>query len=192
MLKFYYTVASAYDAPQDVPVNSVGGYKSSTPISNDLLDSVFDELSLRGMADGQPQYKAIVLVNEGTEAVTNLQLWFSTPEDQVTYCNFTVAATQMSTDAEGNPIMERSPNMYSKPYYAQFFPATEEEKASLGDLQPGGSIGIWLCRTPNKEIIKKDYDNVAEVDQEKSFRTNIYKPVEKEKEEIIFVNLSWD
>ena len=192
MLKFYYTVASAYDAQQDNPVNSVGGYKSSTPISNDLLDSVFDELSLKGMFDGQPQYKAIVIVNEGTEAITNLQLWFSTPENQVTYCNFTVAATQMSQDAEGNPIMERTENMYAKPYYSTFFPATEEDKVSLGDLQPGESLGLWLCRTPNKEVIKEDYDNVAEVDPERSFRAKIYKQVEKEKEELIFVNLSWD
>ena len=192
MLKFYYTVASAYNAVQDNSVNSVGGYKSSSPINNDLIDSVFDELSLRASASGQPQYKAIVIVNEGTEAIANLELWFSTPENQVTYCDFTVAAVQMSLDAEGNPYMERTSNMYTKPIYATFYPATADSKVGLGDLASGQSLGLWLCRTPNKDVITEDYNNVAEVDVAKSMRTNIYKRVEKETEESIFINMSWD
>lgn len=192
MLKLYYTVASAYNAPQDNSVNSIGGYKSSTPISNNLLDSLFDELSVKSMADAQSQYKAIVLANEGDVTVTNLLLWFSTPTDQVTYCSFTVGATKMSQDAEGNPIMERIQNMYAKPFYAELYPATEEDKVNLGDLAPGETIGIWLCRTPNKEVIQKDYDNVAEVDPNPYSRAVRYRPVKKEKEEIVDMNISWD
>lgn len=192
MLKLYYTVASAYDAPQDNPSNSTGGYKSSTSINNELIDSVFDELSLRGMANPSPQYKAIVVVNESDTTISNLQLYFETPIDQITYCGFTVAAVQMSVDAEGNPVMERSQNMYSKPFYAQFYQATKESPVSLGDLEAGQSLGIWLCRTPNKEIIETDYNNVAEIDPLRSARGSWYKRVEKSQEELVDVIFEWD
>lgn len=191
-MKLYYTVASAYDAPQENPVNSIGGYKSSTPLSNGLIDSIFDELSLRGMANNSPQYKAIVLVNDSESLVTNLQLYFKIPENQISYCDFTVAAVQMSLDSEGNPIMERTQNLYAKPFYAQFYPASEENPVSLGDLEAGQSLGIWLCRTPNKEIIETDYNNVAEIDPLRSARGSWYKRVEKSQEEIVDIIFSWD
>lgn len=191
-MKLYYTVASTYDAPQENPVNSIGGYKSSTPLSNGLIDSIFDELSLRGMANNNPQYKAIVLVNDSELLVTNLQLYFKIPENQISYCDFTVAAVQMSLDSEGNPIMERTQNLYAKPFYAQFYPASEENPVSLGDLEAGQSLGIWLCRTPNKEIIETDYNNVAEIDPLRSARGSWYKRVEKSQEEIVDIVFSWD
>lgn len=191
-MKLYYTVASAYDAPQENPVNSIGGYKSSTPLSNGLIDSIFDELSLRGMANNSSQYKAIVLVNDSESLVTNLQLYFKIPENQISYCDFTVAAVQMSLDSGGNPIMERTQNLYAKPFYAQFYPASEENPVSLGDLEAGQSLGIWLCRTPNKEIIETDYNNVAEIDPLRSTRGSWYKRVEKSQEEIVDIVFSWD
>lgn len=191
-MKLYYTVAAGYNVNQDNPVNSVGGYKSATPVSNDLLDSLFDELSLRTMNTTEAQYKAIVLVNESAEKATNIQLYFSAPEGQTTYCNFMIAAVQMSKDFEGNPVMEKIQNMYAKPFHAQFFNATIQEPVGLGDLEPGQMLGLWLSRTPNKEVILKDYDNVAEIDPLRSARGSWYKPVVKEKEERVDMNLTWE
>lgn len=191
-MKLYYTVASNYNAPQENPVNSIGGYKSSTPLSNDLIDSLFDELSLRGMANPVPQYKAIVLENDSDLPVTNLQLYFAVPEEQITYCQFTVGAVQMSIDSEGNPVMERTQNLYTKPFYAQFYPATKESPVVLGGLEAGQSLGIWLCRIPNKEIIETDYNNVAEIDPLRSARGSWYKRVEKSQEELVDVIFEWD
>lgn len=190
-MKLYYTVASAYDAPQPVPVNSIGGYKSSTPLSNGFLDSVFDEISLRMMGNPQSQYKAIVLVNELPVPATNIELWFSTPENQITYCDFTIAAVAMSLDKEGHPIMERSQNIFSKPFYADFHKATVEEKVGLGTMEPGSSLGLWLCRTPIKEVIVEDYNNVAEIDPLSTTFYPRYKRVEKEKEESVDMNITW-
>lgn len=37
MLRFYYTVSSGYNSPQTKVSDSLGGYKSSTPVPNDVL-----------------------------------------------------------------------------------------------------------------------------------------------------------
>ena len=66
MLKLYYTTTTGYNNPQDKIVNSIGGYKSATAIPNDVMENLFDGISLQMMAQPKPQYVAIVLVNEGT------------------------------------------------------------------------------------------------------------------------------
>lgn len=188
MIRLYYTVRSGYNASQMKISNSLGGYKSSTPVPNDVFNNIFDELSLNTIANNKSQYIALVLKNEGEEIVSNVNVWF-TPKGENVYCDYTIGATKMLTDNEGNPIMESVETIYSKPFQIQLYPATEENKATIGDIQPNEEIGLWICRTVDSDVVLKDYDNVAERD----FNTeNRYKPVIKDKEESIDFNIVWD
>lgn len=187
MLSLYYTVSSAYNAAQTKSVNSLGRYKSSTVVPNDTFDNVFGELSLSTLARAKNEYIALVLKNEGETPIQNVEMWFTTGLKP--YCNFLIGATAMSRDEEGNFIMESTPNIYSKPFQTQVYPATEEEKAAIGTMEPGQEIGLWICRQINSEIVEADYNCVAERDIKTE---NRYKRVEKEKEESVELNISWD
>lgn len=189
MINLYYTTTVGPNVEQQNPINSIGGYKSTTKVQNDTFDALFDEMSLLGMKNVVSKYKAIILVNEGTEVLKNVEFWFETISEEPTYCNFTIAFVSLSPDVEGALRMETTANSSTKPYYAEFHKATVEEKISIGDIEPNTQIGIWICRTPNKNVILEDYNNVSERDLETLSR---YKRIEKKTEESIGLQISWD
>lgn len=188
MLRFYYTVSSGYNSPQTKVSDSLGGYKSSTPVPNDVFGNLFDEISLNLASNPRSQYVALVLKNEGTETLKNVELWFSSVTDNP-YGTITVGAIGMGKDEEENPVTSRTSSINEKPYWIQFHEAKEEEPVSLGDMEAGKEICLWFCRSLDKEIIKSDYDLVAERDMNTQ---NRYKKVEKQTEEIFNINLLWE
>ena len=188
MLRFYYTVSSGYNSPQTKVSDSLGGYKSSTPVPNDMFSNLFDEISLNLASNPRSQYVALVLKNEGTETLKNVELWFSSVTDNP-YGTITVGAIGMGKDEEENPVTSCTSSINEKPYWIQFHEAKEEEPVSLGDMEAGKEICLWFCRSLDKEIIKSDYDLVAERDMNTQ---NRYKKVEKQTEEIFNINLLWE
>jgi hypothetical protein len=190
-MKLYYTTTAGYDAAQLIPTNSLGGYKSSTPIPNDSFGNLFDDLSLYGMKQAKTQYRALVLVNELPETANDVEFWFDSSRTKTLYCDFLIGAVIMNTDADGNPIMENIPTIYSKPFYTQLYPANVESKVSIGSLEPGKSIGLWFARILDSEVIKADYNDVAEKIPNAVYFSSRYKPKEKETEELIDLQISW-
>lgn len=187
-MKLYYTTTVGPNEAQPTPINSIGGYKSSTPVTNDVFGNLFSDLSLYGMKAGQAEYKAMILVNELSVPVNNLEFWFQSEED-VMYCDYQLAVVTLATDEEGNSVMEKSPNYLSKPFYATFYSATPEDKVSIETiLAPGEQLGLWVCRKIDKATVLEDYNKVAEPDPERQAR---YKRVAKAQEEAIEFNISW-
>ena len=152
-MRLYYTVSSGYNDPQSKLVNSLGGFKSSTPVPNDQDNNVFDELSLLSLVKGKTQYIGLILNNEGQS------------------------------------FFEMIPDIFSKPFYAEFHQATELDKATIGDMEIDQEIGLWLCRSIDKKTVIEDYNNVAEKD---TATENRYKPIEKATEESIAFQISWE
>lgn len=188
MLRFYYTTSAGYNNQQTKISDSLGGYKSSTPVPNDTFSNLFDEISLNLASNPREQYIALILKNEGTETFKNVELWFSSVTDNP-YGTITVGAIEMGKDEEENPVTSRTSSMNEKPYWIQFYEAKEEEPVSLGDMEAGDEICLWFCRSLDKKIIKNDYDLVAERDTNTQ---NRYKKVEKETDEIFNINLAWE
>lgn len=186
-MRLYYTVSSGYNDPQSKLVNSLGGFKSSTPVPNDQDNNVFDELSLLSLVKGKTQYIGLILKNELGVEVKNVQLWFETPEGS--YGSFQLAAVQTDKNNEGQPFFETIPDIFSKPFYAEFHQATELDKATIGDMEIDQEIGLWLCRSIDKKTVIEDYNNVAEKD---TATENRYKPIEKATEESIAFQISWE
>lgn len=185
MLKLYYTVSSGYLDIQGNYINSLGGFPSSTEVPNDVFDNLFDEISLSEIKDVKTQYRAIIIKNESEEIIENIELWFEKKDSNI--CSYQIGATLLSNDEQ--PFMEHIPSVYSKPLYTQLYDATVDSKVSIGNLNPGQMIGLWLSRTVNKEKALEEYNNVAEEDP---LHRSRYKPIEKEKQETVDLKIMWD
>lgn len=185
MLKLYYTVSSGYLDIQGNYINSLGGFPSSTEVPNDVFDNLFDEISLSEIKDAKTQYRAIVIKNESEEVIENIELWFEKKDSNI--CSYQIGATLLSNDEQ--PFMEHIPSVYSKPLYTQLYDAIVDSKVSIGNLNPGQMIGLWLSRTVDKEKALEEYNNVAEEDL---LHRSRYKPIEKEKQETVDLKITWD
>lgn len=185
MLKLYYTVSSGYLDIQGNYINSLGGFPSSTEVPNDVFDNLFDEISLSEIKDAKTQYRAIVIKNESEEVIENIELWFEKKDSNI--CSYQIGATLLSNDEQ--PFMEHIPSVYSKPLYTQLYDAAVDSKVSIGNLNPGQMIGLWLSRTVDKEKALEEYNNVAEEDP---LHRSRYKPIEKEKQETVDLKIMWD
>lgn len=185
MLKLYYTVSSGYLDIQGNYINSLGGFPSSTEVPNDVFDNLFDEISLSEIKDVKTQYRAIIVKNESEEVIENIELWFEKKDSNI--CSYQIGATLLSNDEQ--PFMEHIPSVYSKPLYTQLYDATVDSKVSIGNLNPGQMIGLWLSRTVDKEKALEEYNNVAEEDL---LHRSRYKPIEKEKQETVDLKITWD
>lgn len=186
-MQLFYTVSSEYLAAQSKSMNSLGGYVSSTKIPNDVFGNLFDELSLRTVKDAKTEYRAIVLKNESDKIIQNVQLWFVIPEDA--YCSCKIGATLLNQNEDGSQYMESVPSIYSAPFNTQLYDATEDDKVTIGNMEPGQMIGLWISRSVDKEKAIEDYNNVAERDLTTQSR---YKPVTHNKEETLSLEISWD
>jgi hypothetical protein len=185
MLKLYYTVSSGYLDIQGNYINSLGGFPSSTEVPNDVFDNLFDEISLSEIKDVKTQYRAIIIKNESEEIIENIELWFEKKDSNI--CSYQIGATLLSNDEQ--PFIEHIPSVYSKPLYTQLYDATVDSKVSIGNLNPGQMIGLWLSRTVDKEKALEEYNNVAEEDP---LHRSRYKPIEKEKQETVDLKITWD
>lgn len=185
MLKLYYTVSSGYLDIQGNYINSLGGFPSSTEVPNDVFDNLFDEISLSEIKDVKTQYRAIIIKNESEEIIENIELWFEKKDSNI--CSYQIGATLLSNNEQS--FMEHIPSVYSKPLYTQLYDATVDSKVSIGNLNPGQMIGLWLSRTVDKEKALEEYNNVAEEDP---LHRSRYKPIEKEKQETVDLKITWD
>lgn len=191
-MKLYYTTAEGAETPQTLPSRSLGGYKSSSPVLNDSFENLFGELSLYSVSNTKIEYRALILVNEFHKPSDNIELWFDRSNSKKPYCNFLIGAVKLNTDKEGNFFMENVPSVFSKPLYTELYPATEDAKVTIGSLQPREAIGLWIARVPDKEAIEKDYNDIAVKTTNPNGYGVRYKKVEKEKEESINFEISWN
>lgn len=186
-MQLYYTTSAGENEEQLLPQNSLGGYKSATPVKNDDFDNVFGEISVLTINQNRDNYIALVLENETGADVTNVEVWIGTNEG--CYANFQVAAVDMVADKNGILKMERTREMYSKPFYANFVDTTESAKALIGDLLDGEKIGIWLKRSLDITTIDSDQSNVYEIDPSNH---HVYRKIELGTEDTMTFHISWD
>lgn len=189
-MKLLYTVSSAYMATQNKSIYSIGGFPSSTQIPNDSFSNLFDELSLLSIKNTKTEYRAIVLQNDSDKVLSNVQMWFETFEDN--YCTMQIGATILTEGENGEQYMEQLPSMYSRPLNTQLYDAREDSKVTIGDMQPGQMIGLWISRSIDKEKAIKDYNEVAEIDSTATFTGSRYKPIVHKQEETVNLQISWE
>lgn len=154
-MKLYYTVSSRQDALQAKPNLSLGGFKSSSPVSNSVFNSLFGDLSLLSLERANKEYIGLVLKNDLLQATDTIKIWLEPALNG--YCKYRVAVVELSTTNE----MEAIPTLYSQPMYAEFYEVnSEEESISIPSMIVGEMYGIWIERfiDENSEVYKKRND----------------------------------
>lgn len=188
-MQLYYTTTTGANNEQPNPERSLGGFKSSTPVSNDDFGNLFDEISLMTMKSGRDEYRAIVLKNEFQQPARNITIKIARPEDAI--CSYKLAIGEMNVVNKYNQkSMENVLSPNNKPFRAKFIDMTEEAVLEVGDLNPGDEIGLWFCRHVDVDAAKQQYNDVCEPDPSDPTGRR-YKPVTHPQQESIDMIVDW-
>ena len=189
-MNLYYTTTTGYDQEQPNPDRSLGGYKSSTRVVNDDFNNIFDEISIMTIRSGRDEYRAIVIKNEYTTRIDNLQVRITAPEDAI--CTYKLAVGEMNiVDKYRRVLMENVATINNKPFHATFVDMSEPDVVlQVGSLEPGQEIGLWVCRHVNQDEARLQYETVCEPDPNDP-QGRIYREVTHPTVESINVDFTW-
>ena len=121
--------------------------------------------------------KGIVLKNNNSSEAVNINVWFVL--DTESDVEFKIAFVALAKDQCGN-FMEIIQNSQAIPYNATFYQPSESNPISIGNLQPGELIGMWITREVKSDVVSDTCDDVYQRHQD-----NIELP-EEETTELIF------
>lgn len=168
-MRLYYSNSEIVGGQQNDPRISLGGNLSATPVANDFLGNLFDDISLNMERKGSTSVKGLFLVNELGVAVTDLSFYFDYLVDNK--ATFELAAVTTI----GNELMEQIPNHRSTPFNGNFVVADGvANKVIIGDLAVGEAIGLWFKRiipiipVPTCEELKIAKDNLVVLEIEET------------------------
>ena len=166
MIKLYYTTSSeesfGNETIQDKVKNSLGGYKSSSLVSNNVLGNLFGDVSMMAASNEQltSQYVAIMAVNEAETTLTGVEVWFEYEDKES--CQSTMKIAEIDPNSEG--VIERIPTRTSMPMYAEFSEPDSDNKLSIGDMVAGEVVGLWINRELLPSVMQSQYDDIVEED----------------------------
>ena len=104
-------------APQKDAANSLGGYVSSTVVSNSELNSLFDLISSYTLEKKRQETIALAIINKLSQSVNNVTLKIVVDNNAI--ASFKVAAVSL----DSNLSMEHISNRYSEPMIGDFYKA---------------------------------------------------------------------
>lgn len=185
-MNIYYTTSAGEGQTQPKTTASLGGFKAGNTVRNDDFDNLFGEISVYTVSQGRDSYVALVLKNDLPQDAENVKIWIE--EEADTYCNFQLAVVQM-TEQNGAMVMERTRDIYSRPYYAEFNTLDVDNKGELGTMVPDSQFGVWVKRIINKENIEAAANDLYETDPNNPHRVVAKN---KDKTETFKVCISWD
>lgn len=152
-MQLFYTVISQPCAAQSSPLNSLGGYCSSSPVQSGDYNTIFGDISSYSLKKDTPEYIALMLKNTTGGAVKNLKFWLE--KDAESLCNIRMALASPNVNGE----MEHISTINSKPLYAEFYSPDKENPLEIdGIFEPGMELGIWIERS-----IVEDSDQASKV-----------------------------
>jgi len=162
MLSFSYTGASDFLQEQNDPNQSLGGFISSSIVSNDVLDNLFSSLSNINLEDNLNNYCLLAIKNEDTvNEKTNLRIYWDYQENNIS--TLEISAVTPSIDSCNRYFFEKISNKNSKPLIASFVEAEGVlNEVVIGNLQPNQYIGIWFNRKIKEEFSDNVYTNTQE------------------------------
>lgn len=188
-MQLFYTTTTGYDNSQPNVHSSLGGYKSSTPVTNDDFDNLFGEVSVLTIKNGRDEYRAIMLKNTMTVTARKIKVSVSSPQDGIALFRMAIGKVGVP-NKYGYRFMENIPSVYSKPYQAKFVDMVDGAILEVGDLAPGAEIGLWICRHIDQDKAREQYNLVCERDITDPYARR-YKPVETPKTETVDITVSW-
>jgi len=155
-MKLYYTGAKTFNAIQDKPYLSLGGFMSSSPVPNDKLDNLFESPSQSILSEGRNSCIGIILKNELANLV-NLRFFFELNEKDI--FNYKIGFSEVAIQGTTRSI-EKIYSTYSKPYLVEFNQApTVDQQLELEAFNLNDHLGIWILREFSPEKYKEQYSS---------------------------------
>lgn len=190
-MQLYYTGAKAPEAVQINPELSLGGYKSSTLISNGDISNIFPTITKAAIIQNKKDIRMIVLKNTTAAAIEGLKIWTISEK----YSKVKIAAVAPATDTAGNKVFESVTDSHSIPYQATLESCEGEVNASeIGSLSIGAIIGIWVQRELDQTKFSNSDKGLAPdlstLEKADAYIAEITSSTEEEDE--IKVLFSWD
>lgn len=141
-MELFYTVISQPCAAQSSPLNSLGGYCSTSKVQSGQFNSLFGDISSYSLKKNSPEYIALMLKNTTGSSVKNLKFWLEKDADSL--CNIRIALASPNVNGE----MEHISTINSKPLYAEFYSPDKENPLEIeGIFEPGMELGLWIERS---------------------------------------------
>lgn len=175
-MELFYTTSAGYDTEQTKPYKSLGGYKSSTVVSNDEFSNLFDEITAYTINLDRAEHIALIQKNTDGTGYTNVDIWIDPPANP--YSTLFIGTQVLTPDAEGNGTTEQIRDKYIKPFRVDFQVHDSSNKLNIGAFADGEEIAIWVRRELDITAIKADQFNFYERDP-----SNIHMYIEKELEQ---------
>lgn len=153
-MRLFLTGSLKYNTPQPDPLLSLGGYLSSSPLSNNTLNNLFGAISQSTLQAPKKEYRAVILRNETGTALTNIDLFYENFSNQP-LVTLRMALVTLAADGCGGFEMESINGINSSPLSATFKNNLGENNAlSIPSLPINGLIGLWIERSFNVTAIK--------------------------------------
>jgi hypothetical protein len=153
-MRLYYTNISTNGGVQTRPDLSLGGFISSSVVSNDRYKNLFSDVSCYSVQENKDEYIGLALLNETGADVQNVTFYFTYPEQRQK--DIEIAFVSFNANDE----MEIIPNSYSAPYNATFNAADGELNAiTIGTIAADEKVGIWFKKILNIDNITEEYSN---------------------------------
>lgn len=143
-MRFYFSGAEGIDFQQNDSAKSLGGFKSSSVVPNDVLGNLFGELSYSDFLNNQTNTRCVFLKNELGVTVSNFSIQLHCDNEHKT-CEFELAVV-IPTQNKVEQIFD--PN--SSPYFAEFFSDIYEQPSLiLPNFENNQVLAFWLKRKIN-------------------------------------------
>lgn len=130
------------------PNASLGGIISTTQITNDSDNNIFDDVTGDEAAAGDIEYRAIFVGNShGSLTLQSSKIWI---ESNTTSGDDTIAIALAGEGVQVSGSIETIANESTAPIGETFSePANKAAGLTIGDIASGSEQGIWLRRTVN-------------------------------------------
>jgi len=142
------SLARTTSNPQSDPVQSLGGYVSSTPVPNDALNSLFDLLSSYTLEKKQKETIAVALINKFDYAVKDVELKLVTDDNHEAI--FKVAAVGID---KSSYMMEHISSRYQEPMNAEFHDASFYRAAVEFEINNPAISGEEIVFSPFNVVV---------------------------------------
>lgn len=145
-MELFYTVISQPQNAQSNPLNSLGGFCSSSKVQSGEFNALFGDVSSYTLKAENAEYIALMLKNTLGYDVKDLKFWI-VPDPEAIF-DFRIALTSPNIDGG----MESVPTINTKPLYAEFFnPRVDDPLEIDGIFEADMELGIWIERKINPQ-----------------------------------------
>src|SRR5579872_2493539 len=155
-MQLFYTGASTYQAIQNDPYQSLGGYISSSPVLNNALNNIFGDVSGRAVQKKQIETRGLILRNTLGVDCTDVVIGYELPSQNSPNILLEIAFVSLSGVTPMS--MEKINNREGSPIFATFENANiiapnVDNSIDIGSLANDAVIGIWLRLTIQGSIV---------------------------------------